>query len=69
MFKCGFNFIVQCLIEYKGWLYVLVLYEKVVNGECIVEFDLKLDYYQFEFYKQVKEGLMLFYVKVYYVKG
>lgn len=69
MFKSGFNLTVQCLTEYKGRLHVSVLYEKVANGECIAEFDLKPDYYQFEFHKQAKEGLMLSYAKAYHVKG
>ncbi|CAH3121427.1 unnamed protein product [Pocillopora meandrina] len=69
MFKSGFNLTVQCLTEYKGRLHVSVLYEKVLNGECIAEFDLKPDYYQFEFHKQAKEGLMLSYAKAYNVKG
>ena len=69
MFKSGFNLTVQCLTEYKGRLHVSVLYEKVANGECIAEFDLKPDYYQFEFHKQTKEGLMLSYAKAYHVKG
>lgn len=69
MFKSGFNLTVQCLTEYKGRLHVSVLYEKVANDECIAEFDLKPDYYQFEFHRQAKEGLVLSYAKAYHVKG
>lgn len=69
MFESGYNLTVQCLTEYKGRLHVTALYEKVPNGECISEFDLKPDYYQFEFHKQAKDGVVLSYVRAYHVKG
>lgn len=51
MFEKGYNLIVQCFIEFRDCLYVLVIYERVFDGECVVEFDFKLDYYLFEFNK------------------
>lgn len=69
MFKSDYNLTVQCLTEFKGRLHVTALYEKVPNGECIAEFDLKPDYYQFEFHKQAKQGVTLSYVRAYHVKG
>ncbi|XP_078373081.1 uncharacterized protein LOC144656716 isoform X2 [Oculina patagonica] len=69
MFKSDYNLTVQCLTEFKGRLHVTTLYEKVPNGECIAEFDLKPDYYQFEFHKQAKQGVTLTYVRAYHVKG
>ena len=69
MFKSDYNLTVQCLTEFKGRLHVTALYEKIPNGECIAEFDLKPDYYQFEFHKQAKQGVTLSYVRAYHVKG
>lgn len=69
MFKSDYNLTVQCLTEFKGRLHVTALYEKVPNGECIAEFDLKPDYYQFEFHRQAKQGVTLSYVRAYHVKG
>lgn len=69
MFKSDYNLAVQCLTEFKGRLHVTALYEKVPNGECIAEFDLKPDYYQFEFHRQAKQGVTLSYVRAYHVKG
>lgn len=69
MFKSDYNLTIQCLTEFKGRLHVTTLYEKVPNGECIAEFDLKPDYYQFEFHKQAKQGVTLSYVRAYHVKG
>lgn len=69
MFKSDYNLTVQCLTEFKGRLHVTALYEKVPNDECIAEFDLKPDYYQFEFHRQAKQGMTLSYVRAYHVKG
>lgn len=69
MFNKGFNLTVQCLTEFKGRLHVTALYEKVPNGECIAEFDIKSDHYQFEFNRQAKQGGQLSYIRAYQVKG
>lgn len=69
MFKSGHNLTVQCLTEFRGRLHVTALYERVVNGECVAEFDLKPDYYQFEFNRQAKQGGTLSYIRAYHVKG
>ena len=69
MFNKGFNLTVQCLTEFKGRLHVTALYEKVLNGECIAEFDIKPDHYQFEFNRQAKQGEQLSYIRAYQVKG
>lgn len=69
MFKSGYNLTVQCLTEFKGRLHVTALYERVPNGECVAEFDLKPDYYQFEFNRQAKQGGTLSYIRAYHVKG
>lgn len=69
MFKSDYNLAVQCLTEFNGRLHVTVLYEKVPNGECIAEFDLKPDYYQFEFHRQAKRGVTLSYIRAYHVKN
>ena len=69
MFNKGFNLTVQCLTEFMGRLHVTALYEKVPNGECIAEFDIKPDHYQFEFNRQAKQGGQLSYIRAYQVKG
>lgn len=69
MFKSDYNLAVQCLTEFNGRLHVTALYEKVPNGECIAEFDLKPDYYQLEFHRQAKRGVTLSYIRAYQVKG
>ena len=69
MFKNGYNLTVQCVTEFKGRLHVTAVYEKVPNGECVAEFDLKPDYYQFEFNRQAKQGGTLSYIRAYQVKG
>ena len=68
MFKNGYNLTVQCLTEFKGRLHVTALYQKVLNGECVAEFDLKPDHYQFEFHRQSRQGGTLSYVRAYHVK-
>ena len=69
MFNSGYNLTVQCLTEFKGRLHVTALYERVPDGECVAEFDLKPDNYQFEFNRQAKQGGTLSYVRAYHVKG
>lgn len=69
MFKSGYNLTVQCLTEFKGRLHVTALYESVPEGECVAEFDLKPDYYQFEFNRQAKHTGTLSYIRAYHVKG
>ncbi|XP_068699047.1 uncharacterized protein [Montipora foliosa] len=69
MFQKGYNLTVQCLTEFRGRLHVSAIYEKAPDGECVAEFDLKPDYYLFEFNKQAKQGATLSYVRAYHVKG
>lgn len=69
MFKSGYNLTVQCLTEFRGRLHVSTIYEKVPSGECVAMFDLKPDYYQFEFNRHAKQGGTLSYLRAYHVKG